>query len=276
MRPRFGLILIIYIAFAVIILFFVTPFLWLFLAAVDPQAKAFIHVPERPTLENFRLLFSDFGFGTALGNSFLVATSTMFLTVVVVAFASYTLSRWDVRGKGGLMYGLLLLQTMPLSATMVPIYGLARTLGLRNSYLGLVLIHATIELPFLIWVMKGFFDSVPRALEEAAWMDGRSRARSLLEIVLPVAAPGLAVVAGLSFLAAWSEVLLVLILVDNENMKTVPLKFYETFRTQGGYVEVRYEVVAAMALLYLVPVLLLFLLTRRYLVRGIFGGTRGA
>ena len=162
MRPRFGLVLMIYISFAAIILFFVTPFLWLFLAAVDPQAKAFIRVPERPTLENFRLLFTDFGFGTALGNSFLVATSTMLLTVTVVAFASYTLSRWEVRGKGGLLYGLLLLQTMPLSATMVPIYGLARTLGLRNSYLGLVLIHATIELPFLIWVMKGFFDSVPR------------------------------------------------------------------------------------------------------------------
>ncbi|GAC1358245.1 MAG: carbohydrate ABC transporter permease [Herpetosiphon sp.] len=267
---------LLYLLFAGLIAFFVTPFIWLLFASFDGQATAFVRLPQPPTTENFHRLFTEYNFAVALGNSLLVATSTMLLTVVVVALASYTLSRWEMRGKGGIMYGLLLLQTMPLSATMVPIYGLTRTLHLRNSYLGLILIHATIELPFLIWVMKGFFDSVPRALEEAAWMDGRSRLRGLYEIVLPVARPGLAVIAGLSFLAAWSEVLLVLILVDGESMKTVPLKFYEAFRTQGGYSEVRYEVVAAMALVYLFPVMLLFLGTRRYLVRGIAGGTRGA
>jgi ABC-type glycerol-3-phosphate transport system permease component len=173
------------------------------------------------------------------------------------------------------MYALLLLQTMPVTATMVPIYGLARQLGLRNSYVGLILVHAALELPFLIWLLKGFFDTVPRYLEEAAWLDGRGKLRALFEVVLPVAAPGLAVIAGLSFLNAWSEVLMVLILVDRQEMTTVPLAFYQTFRSAGGYTEVHYELMAAMGVLYLLPVMLLFLVTRGLLVKGMTGTTKG-
>src|SRR5437016_13651264 len=126
----------------------------------------------------------------------------MVLDVVAVSLAGYSLSRLEWRFKSWITYAVLLLQTMPLSATMVPIYGLARQLGLRNSYLGLILIHAAIELPFLVWLMKGFFDSIPRHLEEAAWLDGRTRLRALVEIVLPLARPGLGIAAGLAFLIA--------------------------------------------------------------------------
>src|SRR5206468_10257213 len=130
--------------------------------------------------------------------------------VATVSLAGYSLSRLDLKHKDWITYAVLLLQTMPLSATMVPIYGLARQLGLRNSYLGLILIHAAIELPFLVWLMKGFFDSIPRYLEEAAWLDGRSKLRAWFEILLPMARPGIGVVAGFAFLSAWAEVLLVI------------------------------------------------------------------
>jgi ABC-type glycerol-3-phosphate transport system permease component len=164
---------------------------------------------------------------------------------------------------------------MPISATMVPIYGLARQLGLRNSYLGLILIHAAIELPFLIWLMKGFFDSIPRHLEEAAWLDGRTKFRALVEIVLPLARPGLGIAAGLAFLSAWAEVLMVVILIDQQDLKTVPLAFYEAMRTQGGYTEVQYGVIAAMGVLYLLPVMVVFFGARRLMVRGLMNSTRG-
>src|SRR5437762_9177752 len=117
------------------------------------------------------IFFTEHDFGRALVNSVFVAGSTMVLDVVAVSLAGYSLSRLDLRFKSWIMYAVLLLQTMPLSATMVPIYGLARALGLRNSYVGLILIHAAIELPFLIWLMKNFFDNVPRYLVEAAWLD---------------------------------------------------------------------------------------------------------
>jgi multiple sugar transport system permease protein len=277
-RRREGSVLeavLVHLVFAVVIVFFIAPFVWLFTAAFDADAKAYIRVPSAPTLDNFVRIFTEHEFGHALLNSFIVAGFTTALDVVAVSLAGYSLSRLDLRFKSWIMYGILLLQTMPLSATMVPIYGLARALGLRNSYLGLVLIHAAIELPFLIWLMKGFFDTVPRQLEEASWLDGRSKLRALVEVVLPVARSGIGVVAGLAFLAAWAEVLMVIILVDKQDLKTVPLAFYETFRTQGGYTEVQYGLVAAMAVLYTLPVMVIFFATRRMMVRGLLSTSRG-
>lgn len=267
--------LLVHVAFAAIIVFFLAPFGWLFSAALDLDAQAYIRLPEQLTLENFAFIFRELNFGVALANSLFVATATMLLAVFSVALAGYALSRLPWRHKDWFTYAVLLLQTMPLSATMVPIYGLARTLELRNTYLGLVLVHAAIELPFLVWLMKGFFDSVPRHLEEAAWLDGRSKLRALFEVVLPVARPGIGVVAGLAFLSAWAEVLMVLILVDKQEMKTVPLAFFETFRTLGGYTEVRYGLVAAMGVLYVLPVMALFFAMRRLMLRGLMRSTRG-
>ena len=256
-------------------IFFLAPFVWLFTAAFDANAQAYIRWPEQLTLNNFARIFTEHDFGRALANSVFVAGATMLLDVFAVSLAGYSLSRLDLRFKSWITYAVLLLQTMPLSATMVPIYGLARALELRNSYLGLILIHAAIELPFLIWLMKGFFDGVPRHLEEAAWLDGRSKLRALVEIVLPVARNGIGVVAGLSFLAAWAEVLMMIILIDRQDLKTVPLAFYETFRTQGGYTEVQYGLVAAMGVLYAVPVMAIFFATRRMMVRGLISTSRG-
>ena len=267
--------IVVHVVFLVVIAFFLVPFLWLLSAAFDAKASAYIQIPVEPTIMNFVKIFTEHDFARVLANSIFVAVATMILVVFTVSLAGYSLSRLDLRRKDWITYAVLLLQTMPISATMVPIYGLARQLGLRNSYLGLILIHAAIELPFLIWLMKGFFDSIPRHLEEAAWLDGRSKVRALIEIVLPLARPGLGIAAGLAFLSAWAEVLMVIILIDQDNLKTVPLAFYEAMRTQGGYTEVQYGVIAAMAVIYLLPVMVVFFLARRLMIRGLMSSTRG-
>jgi len=267
--------ILVHLTFLVIGVFFVVPFLWLLSAAFDDKATAYLQFPVAPTVMNFVRIFTEHNFARVLANSVFVAVVTMLLVVATVSLAGYSLSRLDLKHKDWITYGVLLLQTMPLSATMVPIYGLARQLGLRNSYLGLILIHAAIELPFLVWLMKGFFDSIPRHLEEAAWLDGRTRLRALVEIVLPLARPGLGIAAGLSFLSAWAEVLMVVILIDQEDLKTVPLAFYEAMRTQGGYTEVQYGVIAAMAVMYLLPVMVVFFGARRLMIRGLMNSTRG-
>jgi multiple sugar transport system permease protein len=265
----------VHLVFLVVCAFFVVPFLWLISAAFDAKANAYVGIPVEPTLNNFVRIFKDYDFGHVLFNSVFVAVATMILVVFTVALAGYSLSRIELRRKDWITYAVLLLQTMPISATMVPIYGLARQLGLRNSYVGLILIHAAIELPFLIWLMKGFFDSIPRHLEEAAWLDGRARVRARVEIVLPLARPGLGIAAGLAFLSAWAEVLMVVILIDQDSLKTVPLAFYQAMRTQGGYTEVQYGVIAAMAVIYLLPVMVVFFAARRLMVRGLMNSTRG-
>jgi multiple sugar transport system permease protein len=267
--------IVVHVVFLVVIAFFLVPFLWLLSAAFDAKASAYIQIPVEPTIMNFVKIFTEHDFARVLANSIFVAVATMILVVFTVSLAGYSLSRLDLRRKDWITYAVLLLQTMPISATMVPIYGLARQLGLRNSYLGLILIHAAIELPFLIWLMKGFFDSIPRHLEEAAWLDGRSKFRALIEIVLPLARPGLGIAAGLAFLSAWAEVLMVIILIDQDNLKTVPLAFYEAMRTQGGYTEVQYGVIAAMAVIYLLPVMVVFFMARRLMIRGLMSSTRG-
>jgi multiple sugar transport system permease protein len=267
--------ILVHLTFLVIGVFFVVPFLWLLSAAFDEKATAYLQFPVVPTVMNFVKIFTEHNFARVLANSVFVAVATMLLVVATVSLAGYSLSRLDLRHKDWITYAVLLLQTMPLSATMVPIYGLAKQLGLRNSYLGLILIHAAIELPFLVWLMKGFFDSIPRHLEEAAWLDGRTRLRALVEIVLPLARPGLGIAAGLSFLSAWAEVLMVVILIDQEDLKTVPLAFYEAMRTRGGYTEVQYGVIAAMAVMYLLPVMIVFFGARKLMIRGLMNSTRG-
>jgi ABC-type glycerol-3-phosphate transport system permease component len=267
--------IIIHILYLIVFVFFFSPFLWLFSAAFDGDAAAYIRWPADPTLDNFRTIFTQFHVGRAMANSLFVATATMILSVIFVSLAGYSLSRLEFGLKSGITYFVLVLQTMPISATMVPIYGLARDLGLRNSYLGLILVHAAIEMPFLIWLMKGFFDTTPRFLEEAAWLDGRSKLRAWWEVVMPMARPGIAVIAGFAFLNAWSEVLMVIILVDQASKTTVPLLFYQAFKSQGGYTEVDYGLISAVGIIYVLPVIVLFFSLRKLMVRGLVGTSRG-
>jgi multiple sugar transport system permease protein len=245
-------------------------------AAFDAGAGAYVPWPGEPTLANFADLFRELEFGRALRNSLVVAGAGAVLTTLAAALAGYALSRLPHRGAAAFAAGTLLLQTIPLTATMIPLYDLARRLELRNSYLGLVLVHAALALPFLVWLLKSFFDALPRSLEEAAWLDGASRLRAWRDVLLPVIRPGLAVGLGLSFLTAWSEVLLMLVLVDaGEDKETVALAFYRTYQGAGGLSDVRYEQVAAMGVLYVVPVLLLFLVTGRMVVEGLTGSVHG-
>lgn len=252
------------VALVATILFFGAPFLWIVAAAFDrtPSSND-LPWPAAPTLHNFASLFRDLSFAVPLRNSLIVAVATMLLATAAVALAGYALSRLAFRAKHRLAYAILLLQTLPLSATMVPIYDLCRRLGLRNSYLGLILVHTAIALPLLVWLMKGFFDTVPRDLEEAAWLDGSGRLRAWREVVLPIVRSGLALVAGFAFFTAWAEVLMALILIDDDAKRTVALAFYQAIATASA------PVVAAMGVLYVLPVLVLFLAGRRLLAQGV-------
>jgi multiple sugar transport system permease protein len=263
-------------ALVLVALFFGAPFIWVVAAAFDAEAGGYLPWPGAPTLANYADLFRELEFGRALRTSLIVSGVGALVTTMAAALAGYAFSRLNWRGSAGLASGMLLLQTMPLIATMVPIYDLARRFELRNTYLGLILVHAALALPLLIWLMKGFFDGVPRLLEEAAWLDGASRLRAWREILLPLVRPGLAVAVGLSFLTAWSEVLLALVMVDaGSGKETVALAFFRATERVGGLSTEGYELVAAMGVLYVAPVLALFLVAGRLAVGGLSGGVHG-
>lgn len=257
------------IALLALIVFFGAPFLWIVGSAFDRAPVDNLPWPNEPSLDNFRYLFDEREIGTALRNSLIVAGSSMVCAVASASLAGYGLSRLRFRGKELVVYGVILLYTFPLAVTMVAIYDLAGRLDLIDTYRGLILTHTAITLPFLIWLMKGFYDAVPRSLDEAAALDGRSTLGTWWDILLPLTLPGIAVAAGLAFTAAWSEVLLVLIMVTRADLATVSLQFF--YGAEGGGEP---EVTAALALLYLLPVLLLFLGLRRLMVRSLISTVR--
>src|SRR5262249_8963326 len=180
--------------------------------------------PAHPPPATFRPLFDKQAAGRALRNSLIVSLSTMALATVAASLAGYGLSRMTFRRKAVLAYAVLLLQSIPLAVTMVPIYDLAIRLHLQDTYRGLILTHTAVSLP--VWLMTGFCHAAPRDTEEAAWLDGASTLRGWREIVLPQTYAGIAVVAGFAFANAWAEVLMVVILVTDVAKETLPFQFF--------------------------------------------------
>jgi multiple sugar transport system permease protein len=252
-------------ALLLVILIFGAPFVWVGVLAFDREVGATWPWPNDPTLDNFRTLFDDeWNIGQALENSLLVVSVTTVLAALLSALAGFGLSRLAWRWTTVAAFGLLLLYTFPLSATMVPVNDLARRMHIDNTYQGLILAQTAVVLPFLIYLMKGYFDAIPRHIQEAAEVDGASRLQAWRQVLLPLVRPGLAVVAGLAFLGAWSEVLLVSAMVLGRPMATVSLRFM-TGAQSGKDV----TVVAALGVLYMAPVLALFLVLRKAIASGI-------
>lgn len=257
-------------ALLVVIVVFGAPFLWIAAAALDRAEVTRWPWPSDPSFDNFRALFAERNAGRALRNSIIVAGLTMTLATFSAALAGYGLSRLTFRRKSIFAYAILLLQSIPLAVTMVPIYDLAVRLDLQDTYRGLILIETAIALPLLVWLMKGFCDAVPRDTEEAAWLDGASTFRTFWQVVLPQTYAGIAVVAGFAFASAWAEVLMVVILVTDIARETLPFQFF--YAAEGGG---ETQLTAALGILYILPVLLLFLALRRLMIRGLVEGSQG-
>jgi multiple sugar transport system permease protein len=251
-------------------LFFATPFLWIVAAAFDNDPGKYVPWPNEPTFDNFRYLWNERDVGHALRNSLFVSVSAMVLATILASLAGFALSRLRFRHKTYAVYAVLLLYAIPIAATMVAIYDLADRLDLIDTYYGLILAQTAMILPFLVWFMKGFYDGLPRYLDEAAAIDGRSTWRAWFDILLPLSKTGLAITAGFAFTAAWSEVLLVIIMITQADKATLPLQFFFSASGRGDA-----QVTAALGVLYLAPVLLLFLVLRRWMVRSLITSTRG-
>jgi ABC-type glycerol-3-phosphate transport system permease component len=183
------------------------------------------------------------------------------LGTMLSALAGFGLSRLRLPRKNELVFAVLLLYAMPLAITMVAVHDLANRLDLINSYRGLVIAQTAIMLPFLVWLMKGFYDTVPRELDEASWLDGASTLRGWWQVLTPVAMPGLLITAGLAFVIAWSDVLIMVILVTDPDLATLSQQFFTTAEREGG------AATAALGVLYIAPVLAVFLVLRRLMLR---------
>ncbi|MCX6047138.1 MAG: carbohydrate ABC transporter permease [Chloroflexi bacterium] len=264
----------VYLFLVVFSIFILIPFIWPVLSAFTDKpanvSSLYLYWPTGFTWQHF--WDSIFGRGdalTLLRNSLVTTMSSVLLALLLCALGGYALSRATFRFKRGLMFAILLVQIIPGTATVLPFYLIMRELGLLNTLTGVVLGLTAGNIPFMIWVMKGFIDSVPLELEEAAWLDGATRFQTLSRIVFPLALPGVGAAAILSFNSAWSTFFLPLILLSDAKKFLMPLGL---FRALIAYTNLDYGMLNAMALLYMLPSLLIFIFARQYLIKGTMAG----
>ncbi len=264
----------------------VYPILWVVsIAFSGSQSLALADLPPNPALidrlraiapwpaawsfSNFTSVMTDQPFARWLWNSVIVAAATTALGVFLACTAGYAFSRFRFPGRRVGLMAFLVSQMFPGTLTLIPLYIiLVKWLGLGSTQIALVLVYSTIAIPFCVWMLKGYFDTIPRELEESAIMDGASPGTVFLRIILPLAKPAVAVTALFSFMTSWNEFILAATLMDKEVMYTAPvgLRFFVGgFSQQWGYF-------AAGSIIVSIPVVVLFLFLQKYLVSGLTAG----
>jgi multiple sugar transport system permease protein len=215
-------------------------------------------------LQNYQEFFDSPTLFRNLINSLIMAGGATIVVLSCATLGGYALSRFDFRLRRPLMYGILMTRIIPATATIAPLYLLAQKLGLVDTYHGLILILAAQQLPLALWLMKGFFDTVPAELEEAAWIDGTGRLGSALRIVLPLAAPGVGAAALFAFIEAWGDFLTPFILVTSPDRFPLSVGLFVAYKAHNL---VDWGLLTATSVIYMLPTVVLYLLVRRYLLR---------
>ncbi|MBB5935823.1 carbohydrate ABC transporter permease [Streptomyces zagrosensis] len=244
---------------------FVLPLVWLLFASLDADASLRVGAPSPATMDNFDAVWTQEITFRPMLNSLLLCGGATLLTVVCAALAAYPLSRYRSRLVRPYLLTVLFTTCLPLTAIMVPVYGLYVQVELIDSLLGTALFLAATQLPFAIWLMKNFMDGVPIALEEAAWTDGASWLQTLLRIILPLMGPGLTVVTIYSFIMMWGNFFVPFMLLLTPDQLPASVTLFTFF---GSYDTVVYGQLAAFSILYSTPVILLYVLIARKLGGG--------
>ncbi len=222
-------------------------------------------IPENWTWNSYLELFTEQPFLRWLGNSLTVSLAVTLFGVALAAIGGYSLSRFRFVGRNASMLSILTTQMFPATMLLLPLYVVIANLNLVNTFTGLLVFYTATALPFCLWQMKGFYDTIPFSLEEAARIDGCSQWNTFVRVALPLAVPGLVITALFSFMTAWSEYIVAAQVLQETDMFTLPLglkSFEATMSTQWG-------LYAAASILVSIPVVIVFVMLSRYLVSGL-------
>lgn len=263
------------LAYAVVLaslLFFFLPMLWIIYTSFRTQASIFSGTVFPPldefTLENYSTILSVTDFPRYFLNSIQIATLVTLASLVCSIIGAYGLSRFDIRGKNLLILGIFSTQMFPQVLLIIPLYLLIFTLLLLDRVIGVVFGHIILVLPFQIWMLKGYFDNIPKDIDDSARIDGCSILQRLLYVVLPVAAPGIMVAAFFSFVVSWGDYLIVSIVNQSQRTATVTL----VIQRLSSALLIRWGQVAAATVLTIVPTIILFSFVQNRLVEGLTAG----
>ena len=274
--PRFLRLFFTYLALMVFAVIAVYPVLQVVTISLRPADRLLSTsleiIPANATWKNYIELFRDRPFATWLWNSTLVSLVVTLTGVVLASMTGYAFSRFNFIGKKMGLLSLLTTQMFPATMLLLPLYIMLINLGLINTYLGVIIIYTATALPFTIWTMKGYYDTIPYSLEEAARIDGCNQFQAFYKIILPLAAPALVITALFSFMTAWSEYLVAAQILQDSDLWTLPLglkSFESNMSTEWG-------LYGASSIIVTIPVVILFLALSKYLVSGLtLGSVKG-
>jgi raffinose/stachyose/melibiose transport system permease protein len=247
------------------------PVLWMLLQSFKTKFELYANVwglPQQLFLDNYVQAWRIARMGTYVFNSLIVSVGTVAIVLVLASLAGYAFARLRFAGRQVLFYAFIFSLIVPLQVTIIPLYAVVSGLGLTNTYFALILPYAAGGLPLSIFLLRAFFESVPREIEEAARIDGCSELAAFWRVVLPISGPGLATVTILQFLGAWNEFLLALIFIRNPALRTIPLglqSFFFEYAVEWGYL------FAALSMAT-VPVVLVYVLMQRHFISGLTAG----
>jgi len=265
LKKHISTIVLIFIA-----LLFIWPMLWLVSASFDAQATLAVRLPEDFSFDNYKTVLANPANYRSFLNSFIISFTQATLVVILSMLAAYPLSRFKIKRKDRIMYSLLFITGLPITAIMVPVYMMFFKLKIINSLISTALFLTAAALPYSIWIMKNFMDGVPVSLEEAAWVDGANFFQTLKTIVFPVALPGICVVFIMAFSGSWGNFFVPFILLSSIRQAPAAVAIYQFF---GMYGRVAYGQLAAFSSLYTMPVVILYFFSQRYMSKGfMFGG----
>jgi multiple sugar transport system permease protein len=259
-------------AVAFFVVFALFPYIWTALTSLKPEQELFTkgvhYLPKQVVVKNYVNLFKRLKFQKYFGNSLIVAISTTCLALVASSLAGYAFSRFRFKLRAALMVIFVLTNMFPKILLIIPLFMIFRHVALLNTYHGLVLAHCTFTIPFATWMLTGFFDSIPRELEEAAVVDGASKIKAFLIVTLPLAAPSLAATAVYIFIHSWNDYLYAVMFTSSESVRTLPI----ALKMFIGKYEVDWGALTAGGIVTSVPLVVFFMLVQRYLIAGLTAG----
>jgi ABC-type glycerol-3-phosphate transport system permease component len=267
----------IYLAALVVAVFSGFPFLWMFLTSIKPSVEILtavpVFVPSEPIFERYATILTG-DFGLYLRNSVVVTVGTVILSVGAAVMGGWVLARFEIPLRRYLLIMVLAAQMFPMIVLLIPIFILMRDLGLLGSYPGLIVAYLAFTTPLVLWIMRGFFRGIPIDLEEAAMIDGATRAQAFRRVVLPLALPGIAATSVFGFNAAWNEFMFALTFTLNApERQTLPVALVQFI---GRDMAADWGMIMTASVLFTLPVVLFFLFTHRYMTEGLVAGaTKG-
>lgn len=264
-----GLVYLVFAALALVVLF---PLAWVLLGSFKHPSEIFAYPPSlwprEFTITNYADVVRRTALPTYLFNTIIVTGFTLVFTLAIATVAAYGFSRWSFPFKNTILVTLLVLQLIPSTVNIVPYYMMMNWLDLLNTHTGLIIIYTASNIPFAIWIMKGYFDTLPRSLDEAAVIDGCSMFRVFWSIILPLSLPGLSAAGFLVFLSAWSEFLIPLVIANSREVAVMSVGLYSFFGTDTT----QYHYAFAASVMSTAPVVLAYLFAQEYLVSGLASG----